>query len=138
PISCLAVMQGISRYQVWERAFHRITGTFVGMGLCWIILLVCKTPLSICIGIFILQFIIEILIVKHYAAAVVFITPMTILLAEMGSSFAGNSEILIPTRFLDISLGSFIGIIGGWFIYHQQLKQKAVRQIRKTRVLVRR
>lgn len=137
PISCLAVMQGMSRYHVWERVFHRIVGTFVGLGLCWGLLLVCKTPLSICICIFLLQFIIEILIVKHYAAAVIFITPMTILLAEAGSSLAGNSDLLMATRFLDTTLGSLIGAVGGWLIYHQQLKQKVVRQLRKTRVRLR-
>lgn len=137
PISCLAVMQGISLYHVWERVVHRIIGTFVGIGLCWPILLFCKTPLSICISIFILQFIIEILIVRHYALAVVFITPMTILLTEAGSSFSNNSEIIISARFMDIALGSFIGAIGGWFIYNQQLKQKVAKQFRKARSFVR-
>lgn len=136
PISCIAIMQGMSFYHVWERAIHRIIGTFVGIGLCWPILLFCKTPLSICISIFVLQYIVEALIVRHYGLAVVFMTPLTILLAEAGSSIDVNSEILISARFIDIALGSFIGVIGGWLIYHQQLKQKLVRHYRKARFFV--
>ena len=137
PISCLAILQGISGQHVWERMVHRIVGTFIGMGLCWIILLFCDTPLSICITIFVLQYIVEALIVKNYALAVIFITPMTILLTEVGSSFTANMATVIPTRFLDITIGSILGAIGGWFLYNQRFKNTAILQLRKTRVVIR-
>lgn len=137
PISCLAILQGVSKNHVLERMVHRIVGTFIGIGLCWIILSFCESPLSICISIFLLQYIVEALIIKNYALAVVFITPMTILLAEVGSSFTSNTEIIVPARFLDIIIGSVLGAIGGWFIYNQRFKLKAVQQLRKTRFLIR-
>ncbi|MDD2814472.1 MAG: FUSC family protein [Thiotrichaceae bacterium] len=138
PISCAAIMQGTSLYHVWQKTIHRILGTFIGLGLSWILLFVTKTPLAICISIIILQFIIEILVVKHYALAAIFITPLTILLAEAGNPLLDNPDMLISTRFLDIVLGSFIGAIGGWLIHHEKLRQHAVFQLRKIRVALKR
>jgi uncharacterized membrane protein YccC len=137
PISCLAILQGISKQQVWERMLHRIVGTFIGIGLCWLILLFCDTPLSVCITIFVLQYLVEVLIVKNYALAIIFITPMTILLSEIGSSFTANTEIIVSARFLDIAIGSILGALGGWFIYNQRFKHKATQQLRKTSVMMR-
>lgn len=137
PISCLAILQGISKQHVWERMLHRIIGTFIGIGLCWFILLFCNTPLSICIAIFMLQYLVEVLIVKNYALAIIFITPMTILLAEIGSSFTANTQIIVSVRFLDITIGSVLGALGGWIIYNQRFKYKATQQLRKTRVMMR-
>ena len=136
PISCLAILQGISKQHVWERMLHRIIGTFIGIGLCWFILLFCNTPLSICIAIFMLQYLVEVLIVKNYALAIIFITPMTILLAEIGSSFTANTQIIVSVRFLDITIGSVLGALGGWIIYNQRFKYKATQQLRKTRVML--
>lgn len=137
PISCLAILQGISKQHVWERMIHRIVGTFIGIGICWLILLVCNTPLSICISIFVLQYLVEVLIVKNYALAIIFITPMTILLAEIGSSFTANTEIMISARFLDITIGSVIGFMGGWLIYNQRFKNEATHHLRKVNIFIR-
>ena len=134
PISCLAVMQGVSLEHVWSRSLQRILGTFVGLGLAWLLLLQGLTPLSICISVFVLQFIIEMLVVRHYGLAVVFITPLTLFLAEAGSAMHADLDTLMPARFLNIALGSIIGAIAGWFIHHEQLKERAERQIRKTRI----
>ena len=134
PISCAAVMQGVTLHHVWQRSFQRILGTFIGLGLARLLLQLHLTPLSICICIFVLQFIIEMLVVRHYGLAVIFITPMTIFLAEAGSALSVNPDTLIGARFLDIALGSIVGAIGGWFVHHEQLRHKAEQRIRKTRV----
>lgn len=136
PISCAAIMQGVSLYHVWQRAFHRITGTFIGLGLCWVIISLDDSPLYYCICIMILQFIIEMLIVRHYALAVVFITCLTILLAEAGNPLIATPNLLIQTRFIDIILGSSIGAIGGWFIHHEQIRQQALHNLRETRMII--
>ncbi|WP_299823858.1 FUSC family protein [uncultured Pontibacter sp.] len=134
PISCLAVMQGISVRHIWQRSLHRILGTFIGLGLTWLLLSFNLSALDICISILILQFIIEMLVVRHYGLAVIFITPMTIFIAEAGSAMTADPNKLVYARFLDIVLGSLIGAGGGWLLHHQQLRQKAQRQLRKTRI----
>lgn len=138
PISCLAVMQGISLEHIWSRSLQRILGTFVGLGVAWLLLLQHPSPLALCISIFILQFIIEMLVVRHYGLAVIFITPLTLFLAEAGSAMHADLNVLMPARFLNIALGSIIGAIAGWFIHHEQLRSKAEKRIRVTRIAFKR
>lgn len=138
PISCAAVMQGASLYYVWQKSVHRIIGTFIGLGLSWVLLFINKTPLAICVSIMVLQFIIEIMVVRHYALAAIFFTPMTILLAEAGNPVINHPDLLIHARFWDIILGTVIGAIGGWLIHHEKLRQHAILRIRQARVAMKR
>lgn len=134
PISCLAIMQGMNVVQVGQRSFHRIIGTFIGMGFSWLLLQLNLNTLQICISIIVLQYIIEVLVVRHYGLAVIFITPMTVFLIELSRGAGIDTNHVITTRFLDISIGSLIGVLGGWLLHNQKLHQKAERQLRKTRV----
>ncbi|MGX5817538.1 FUSC family protein [Chitinophaga lutea] len=136
PISCAAVMQGVSAQHVWQRSFQRVLGTFVGMGMTWLLLQVSLTPLTICLLLLVLQFIVEMLVVRHYALAVIFITPLTILLAEAARGGGLDPNHLIPLRLLDIALGSAIGALGGWFLHHQQLHYAAEKHIRRTKYII--
>jgi uncharacterized membrane protein YccC len=133
PISCLAIMQGASLYYIWQRVIHRITGTLIGLGLFWIIISIDRTPLSICISIIILQFIIEFLIVRNYILAVIFITPMALLLTEAANPLLHTPNLLISIRFTDIILGSFLGAIGGWLIHNEKIRYHTIKNLRKKR-----
>ena len=132
PISCLAVLQGVNSYHIWKRGLHRILGTITGLFIAWAIFSYVKTPLGICLCFIALQIIIELLIARHYALAVVFLTPMGILLAETGSPQSLEPDYLLRMRFLEILIGSFLGGIGGWFLYNEQLKLKSIKTISRT------
>lgn len=136
PISALAIMQGITVTHVWQRSFYRMLGTYIGIGLTWIFLQYNLSPLTVCILILVLQFVIEMLVVRHYAFACVFITPLTIFLADIGSLFTVDTNQLISIRLTDIIIGSVIGGIGGWILHNQQLKAKADRQLRMAKVAI--
>jgi uncharacterized membrane protein YoaK (UPF0700 family) len=56
---------------------------------------------------------IETLIVRHYGLTVVFITPMTLLLAESALGTVALEQ-LVQARLVDIALGSLIGFLAGW------------------------
>ena len=133
PVSCAAVMQGATRYHIWQRVAQRIVGTFIGLGLCWVILLVAKEMWLVCIAIIVLQFILELFVPRNYAIAVIFITPLTILLVEASDAIVNNASTFILIRFYNIVLGSMIGIFGGWLIYHEKIHYSAIKKIRKTR-----
>lgn len=133
PVSCLAVMQGATKSHIWQRVIQRIIGTFIGLGLCWIILLLVKKIWIICLVIVILQFILEILVPRNYAVAVIFITPLTILLTEASNSLINNPNMFMSIRFFNTFLGSFIGAIGGWVIYHEKIHYNAIQRIRKSK-----
>lgn len=115
PVSCLAVIQGASLRAVWTKQVHRAVGTGGGLLLAWGLLVV--LPLEswvIAFTLMALAFIVETLVVRHYGAAVIFITPLTLLLAEAGTLGHGVSITgLIEARFIDTVLGGMVGLAGG-------------------------
>ncbi|GEO06328.1 hypothetical protein AAE02nite_39920 [Adhaeribacter aerolatus] len=92
--------------------------------------------LAICISIILLQSVVELLVVRNYGIAVVFITILTIFLAESGETLTNSPNDLIFTRFLDILTGSVIGAVGGWILYNEKLHFITTRQLRKTRMVI--
>ncbi len=129
-IAAVAIMQGRNFEHVRQRNMHRILGTFIGIGLAWVILLFNPEKIVMIVIITVLQFIIELLIVRNYGFAVVFITPLTILLAETASEIHHDVEILMKARLLDTIIGSLIGLAAGFFLHHQQIINKLEKNIR--------
>ncbi len=136
PISCMAVMQGVTTSHIWTRAAQRVAGTFVGLGLTWFILQMNITVLGICICIFLLQTIVEFFVVRNYGIAAVFISMLTIFLAEPNMSLMGHPDHLIAIRFFDILIGSIMGAFGGWLLYHERIHFFTKRQLLKTKVMM--
>jgi hypothetical protein len=122
PVSCLAVIQGASLRAVWNRQLHRVLGTVVGMLVAWWLFSFPLDAWRIAILITVLTFIIEMIIVRHYALAVVFITPLTILLAEANSLGQMAPSALIQARVLDTLLGCVMGLLGGVCLHSPNIK----------------
>ena len=133
PVSCLAVIQGINLRAVWNRQAHRIIGTMIGLAVTWVLVRHATGPWEIAIAVTVLTFCIETAIVRHYAFATIFITPLTILLAEVSTlGYAGSSP-LIVARFADTVIGSLIGLAGGICLHNAALRQMLRRRLRATR-----
>jgi uncharacterized membrane protein YgaE (UPF0421/DUF939 family) len=113
PISCLAVIQGASLRAVWSKQLHRVLGTAVGLLVSWALLWLPLDKWTISLVMMALTLVIEFTVVRHYAIAVSFITPMTILLAEAATLGHGSPSELIQARFFDTVLGCFVGLVGG-------------------------
>lgn len=113
PVSCLAVIQGASLRAVWNRQLHRVAGTAVGLLVAWGLLLLPLDRWSVAATMIVLTFLIETLVVRHYGVAAVFITPLTILLAEAATLGQTPHAALIQARFLDTALGCVVGLAGG-------------------------
>ncbi|WP_041537210.1 FUSC family protein [Pseudopedobacter saltans] len=137
PVSCIAVMQGVTIKHTWRRGLYRIAGTFMGMAFCWVILSLVNHAFVLYLVIVILQYIVEVVVTRNYALAVIFITPLTILLIEAGSPIMQHPTELIAIRMLDVLLGSIIGAIGGWFVHNEQIRHQALRRLRIAKVLFR-
>ncbi|WP_324778459.1 FUSC family protein [Thiobacillus sedimenti] len=120
PISCAAIMQGATFRAVWHRQVHRIAGTAIGMGLTWLIFSLPFNAWGLVAVIMALNFLVEFLVVRHYGLAVIFITPLTVLLAE-ASAMNASPDQLVLARMLDIVLGSVIGFVGGGVLHHPEL-----------------
>jgi uncharacterized membrane protein YccC len=130
PISCLAVIQGVSMRAVWNRQLHRVLGTAVGMLLAWAIISLPLTPWSIAPIVIALTFIIETAVVRHYGFAVIFITPLTILLAEAPTLGQLPATELLASRFLDTLLGCLVGLVGGFCLHSGRFRETVARPLR--------
>jgi len=131
PISCLAVIQGVSVRAVWNRQIHRVLGTAVGMLLAWGIIALPLSPWGIAVMVIVLAFIIETTVVRHYGFAVIFITPLTILLAEAPTLGHLPAAELLQSRFIDTVLGCLMGLIGGICLHNARFRDTLGRQLRK-------
>ncbi|MCP1660648.1 FUSC family protein [Neisseria perflava] len=132
PVACVAVTQGITFRAVWNKLAHRVLGTGAGLGLAWLMLSLHPHGWVVCLLIMCLNFIIEILVVRHYAAAVVFITPLTIFLAEAGSGGSLTKEtatMLVQSRFWDTFLGCIFGLLSGLCLHFSGLRDGLARVV---------
>lgn len=110
PVSCLAVIQGASLRAVWNKQLQRILGTVFGVGVAWACLVGAPGPWAVAAMVMALSFVVETLVVRHYASAAVFITPLTILLADAATLGHGSPALLIRARLVDTVLGALIGL----------------------------
>ncbi|MBN8442169.1 MAG: FUSC family protein [Thauera sp.] len=131
PVSCLAVIQGVSLRAVWNRQLHRIVGTGIGMLLAWALLSLPLNTWGIAATMTVLAFVIESTVVRHYGFAVIFITPLTILLAEAATLGHGDPAALIQARFIDTLVGCLVGLVGGICLHSPRFREVMGRQIRR-------
>ncbi len=131
PISCLAVIQGASLRAIWNRQLQRIIGTGIGLLVSWAILSLPLNQWRIALLIMSLTLIIEMVVVRHYAIAVAFITPLTILLAEAATLGQGSIAELMQARFLDTVLGCLVGLLGGICLHNPRFREALGTPMRK-------
>ncbi|MGV3655779.1 MAG: FUSC family protein [Noviherbaspirillum sp.] len=132
PVSCLAVIQGASLRAVWTRQLHRVLGTTLGLLVAWGLLSVLPlTAWSISLAMMALTFVVESTVVRHYAFAATFITPLTILLAEAVTLGHTPLAALIQARFLDTLLGCFVGLLGGICLHSPRFRELLGQQMRR-------
>lgn len=131
PVSCLAVMQGVSLRAVWNKQVHRIVGTGIGLILAWGLLTLPLDQWRVSLMMMALTFVIEILVVRNYGLAVIFITPMTIFLAEATRLGQGSADALLMARLIDTVLGSVVGLMGGICLHSLRFRALVGRQLRR-------
>ena len=131
PVSCLAVIQGMSLRAVWEKQVHRLLGTAIGLGVSWLLLSLPLGPLGIAVIITTLAFIIETAVVRHYGFAAIFITPLTLLLAEAGKVRLIDPGVLMEARFIDTLLGCALGLAGGVCLHAPRIREALSRPLKR-------
>lgn len=131
PVSCLAVIQGMSLRAVWNRQVQRIAGTGIGLLLAWSLLTLPLGSWGVSLLMIALTFVIETLVVRHYGLAVIFITPLTILLAEAAHLGNGLSGAIVQARFFDTVLGCVVGLAGGICLHSPRFRDVVGRQMRR-------
>jgi len=131
PVSCMAVIQGATMRAVWNKQVHRIVGTAAGLLLAWALMSLPFNPWLVGAMVMGLTFVIETIVVRHYGAASIFITPLTLLLAEAAAFGQQPTAVVLRARFVDIVLGSVIGLIGGACIHSARFRAAVAPLLRR-------
>lgn len=130
-VSCLAVVQGVSLRAMWDRQLHRIAGTVLGLALTGLLLALPLDAWGIAFAVMGLTWIVEALVVRHYGLAAVFITPLTILLAEAATlSHDTSVAALLRARLADTVLGCFVGLVAGVVLHSPAMRRVVARPLR--------
>lgn len=115
-IGALVVLQtGVDRVHGTVRALHRFLGTAVGLVLFAALHAVAPQGYALIAVIAVLQFSIEILIVRNYAAAVVVITPVALLASGAGVT-SGAAGPIMRDRLVETLLGVVVALVAMHFL----------------------
>lgn len=123
PVSCLAVMQGLTLRAAWNRNVHRMVGTAIGLGLTALIMPLMISASFVAVAVIGLTYLIETAVVRHYAFAAIFITPLTIILAENSSQGQASVAALMNARLVDTVVGALIGLAGAICLHHPAFRR---------------
>ncbi|WP_367104995.1 FUSC family protein [uncultured Psychrobacter sp.] len=124
-VSCFIIIQGIHLRTMWIKQFHRLFGTLLGMGLAGWMISWGLARWEVAIAILIMMLCIEALVDRHYGLAVVFVTPLTIFIAEYGSSsplMQQGYQHIVNARLFDTLIGCVTGFAGGFMMQSSRLR----------------
>lgn len=111
----LVLHQGFDRSRMVQRGVERIVGTLLGLGLAFVILAWHPQGLLLVMAIFVMQFGIEMLVVRNYALAVFFITTVALLIASGGAPIPDVGG-FIEARGVDTVIGCLAGFLVYWLL----------------------
>jgi uncharacterized membrane protein YccC len=94
------------------RAMHRVVGTVLGVAIFGLIELAEPRGLWLVVVLALLQFAIEVVVARHYALALTFITPTALIISAAGCS--RNLLALAAERLVDTVLGAAIAMAVLW------------------------
>lgn len=124
-VSCFLIIQGIHLRTMWIKQIHRLLGTIVGVVLAGWMLSWGLSIWGVALTVLIMMLCIENLVDRHYGLAVIFITPLTIFIAEYGSGLPFSEQAyqtVIRARLFDTVIGCLIGLSGGVVMHSTNLR----------------
>lgn len=124
-VSCFLIIQGIHLRTVWIKQIHRLLGTIVGTGLAGWMLSWGLSIWGVALMFMVMMLFIEHLVDRHYGLAVIFITPLTIFIAEYGSGLPFSEQayqVVMRARLYDTAIGCLVGLSGGVVMHSTNLR----------------
>lgn len=125
-MSCFIVIQGIHLRTIWIKQLHRLSGTVVGAVLAAWLLSLGLSAWGVALSILLMLLCVETLIDRHYGLAVIFVTPLTVFIAEYGGSLPLAPQLyqeVIYARLFDTLLGCLLGLGGGWVMQSARVRE---------------
>lgn len=128
-VAAVAPLTGPSLAQRVHKGVHRILGTFAGVGTTALLLFWHPQPWAMVLMVIFMQFMAEMLVIRHYAAALMFITPMALIMAELGKP--SDPGPLLADRAFQTLIGAVVGLALVYAMHRRTLrKQAAGRRLR--------
>jgi hypothetical protein len=109
-LTVIAILQNGRRLRLTAlRGVHRVLGTLVGLGLFALVILWGPTGLWLALLLSALQFVVELVVIRNYGLALIFITPLALTIAAQGDP--GDVGTVVATRVVDTVLGAAIAMV---------------------------
>lgn len=115
PLTCAAVLQGVSTAIIAQRTVQRVIGTVLGLVLASVLIALAPGGTLTAIFIVALQLAMLFFIAKNYGVSVVFITALALIIIYYGTHPAAMP--MIWARFKDTLLGAAIGFAAAIFLF---------------------
>lgn len=93
-----------------ERGLQRVIGTVLGIGTTAFLLSFPAEPWQLVVWVVILQFLAEMYVLRNYAFALLFITPLALLMVQLGHPQPVGP--MLAARVLETAIGAVVGIAG--------------------------
>jgi hypothetical protein len=100
------------RRAAFQRGLHRMLGTVLGVGVYALLALLHPAGLWIALLLGIMQFSVELVVVRHYALALMIITPLVLLLTGAATGQIGSMDVALE-RVIDTIVGAVLGAASG-------------------------
>lgn len=107
-VAAVAVVTGRDRRHRWERAAHRIAGTLLGLVVAAALLLVVTDDVAVVVTVGLLQLLTELVVTRHYALALLAITPLALLMGQLAAPRPVGP--LLLDRGVETVVGSLLGL----------------------------
>lgn len=91
-----------------SRAVHRVVGTLAGVAVTAVILAFHPSAWPLAVVVVVLQFFGELFVIRHYATALIFITPLALCLVQLGSPVP--VEQLVFSRVIETVIGAAVAV----------------------------
>jgi uncharacterized membrane protein YccC len=109
-VSAIVPLAAATRSTRLRRALDRVSGTIGGLGLTALLLAVPLVPWQLVLVLIVLQFLTEMFVIRHYSLALVFITPLALLMSELAAP-ATDPGSLLADRLVETVIGVAVGVV---------------------------
>lgn len=109
-----------------ERGLHRVVGTALGVVTTAFLLSFPSEPWQLVVWVVVLQFLAEMYVLRNYAFALLFITPLALLMVQLGHTQPVGP--MLQARVLETVIGAVVGlamVIGRWAWEHRATQRQA-------------
>lgn len=111
--TALVMSVSADRLALTHRAFHRITGTVIGIAAFFLIHATHPSGFALLVIALVLVFCVQMLVVRNYALGVIFVTPMALLISTAGNPYRPVGEIA-GERVLETVIGGLASVAVIW------------------------